>query len=55
MLYEVITCKRVRLVELGQMAGIVQERNGSRLPFTAPRNTYRTRDDKWVSISYNFV
>ncbi len=31
--------------------GLVQERNGSRLPFTAPRNTYRTKDDKWVSIS----
>lgn len=30
--------------------GIVQQREGSRLPFTAPRNTYRTRDDKWVSI-----
>lgn len=31
--------------------GIVQERAGSRLPFTAPRNTYRTRDNKWVSIA----
>lgn len=31
--------------------GIIQERNGSRLPFTAPRNTYQTRDNKWVSIS----
>ena len=30
--------------------GIVQERSGSRLPFTAPRNTYRTKDDKWVTI-----
>jgi crotonobetainyl-CoA:carnitine CoA-transferase CaiB-like acyl-CoA transferase len=30
--------------------GMVQERNGSRLPFTAPRNTYRTRDGHWVSI-----
>lgn len=30
--------------------GIVQERNGSRLPFTAPRNTYRTRDNQWVTI-----
>ena len=31
--------------------GIVQGRNGSRLPFTAPRNTYRTKDGKWVSIA----
>jgi crotonobetainyl-CoA:carnitine CoA-transferase CaiB-like acyl-CoA transferase len=30
--------------------GIVQERAGSRLPFTAPRNTYRTRDGKWLTI-----
>jgi crotonobetainyl-CoA:carnitine CoA-transferase CaiB-like acyl-CoA transferase len=30
--------------------GLVQERNGSRLPFTAPRNIYRTRDGKWVSV-----
>lgn len=30
--------------------GIVQERSGSRLPFTAPRNTYRTRDGQWLTI-----
>ena len=28
-----------------------RKRNGSRLSFTAPRNTYRTKDDKWLSIS----
>ena len=39
-----------QVVDFDQL-GAVQERNGSRLPFTAPRNTYRTRDDKWVSIS----
>lgn len=39
-----------QVVDYDQL-GIVQERNGSRLPFTAPRNTYRTKDDKWVSIS----
>ena len=39
-----------QVIEYDQL-GIVQERNGSRLPFTAPRNTYRTRDGKWVSIS----
>jgi crotonobetainyl-CoA:carnitine CoA-transferase CaiB-like acyl-CoA transferase len=31
--------------------GLIQERNGSRLPFTAPRNTYRAKDGKWVSIA----
>lgn len=31
--------------------GLVQERSGSRLPFTAPRNTYRTQDGKWVAIA----
>jgi crotonobetainyl-CoA:carnitine CoA-transferase CaiB-like acyl-CoA transferase len=30
--------------------GIVQQRSGSRLSFTAPRNTYRTRDERWVTI-----
>ena len=31
--------------------GAVQQRQGSRLPFTAPRNTYRSKDGKWVSIA----
>ncbi len=31
--------------------GKVQQRSGSRLPFTAPRNTYRTRDGQYVSIA----
>lgn len=31
--------------------GIVQRRAGSRLPFTAPRNTFRTKDDHWVIIA----
>ncbi len=39
-----------QVVDYDQL-GLVQERNGSRLPFTAPRNTYRTRDGRWVSIS----
>jgi crotonobetainyl-CoA:carnitine CoA-transferase CaiB-like acyl-CoA transferase len=30
--------------------GIIQERCGSRLPFTAPRNTYETADGHWVAI-----
>ena len=39
-----------QVVDYDQL-GVIQERNGSRLPFTAPRNTFRTKDDKWVSIS----
>ena len=39
-----------QVVDYDQL-GIIQERNGSRLPFTAPRNTFRTKDNKWVSIS----
>lgn len=31
--------------------GLVQERNGSRLPFTAPRNTFETRDGQWVTLA----
>lgn len=31
--------------------GEIQHRQGSRLPFTAPRNTYRTKDGKWVSMA----
>ncbi|WP_326543694.1 CaiB/BaiF CoA transferase family protein [Pseudorhodoferax sp.] len=31
--------------------GLVQERQGSRLPFVAPRNIYRTRDGEHVSIA----
>lgn len=31
--------------------GIVQERTGNRSVNNAPRNTYRTRDGKWVAVS----
>lgn len=31
--------------------GLVQERTGNRSVNNAPRNTYQTRDDKWVAIS----
>jgi crotonobetainyl-CoA:carnitine CoA-transferase CaiB-like acyl-CoA transferase len=31
--------------------GIVQQRTGNRSVNNAPRNTYRTRDEKWVAIS----
>ncbi len=39
-----------QVVDYDQL-GLVQERNGSRLSFTAPRNTYCTRDGRWLSIS----
>lgn len=39
-----------QVVEYDQL-GVVQERDGSRLAFTAPRNIYRTRDGQYVSIS----
>jgi formyl-CoA transferase len=29
----------------------VHERKGNRSPHTAPRNTYQTKDDRWVAIS----
>ena len=31
--------------------GITERREGSRAYFSAPRNSYRTKDDKWVAIS----
>jgi crotonobetainyl-CoA:carnitine CoA-transferase CaiB-like acyl-CoA transferase len=31
--------------------GVIQERRGNRSVNNAPRNTYRTRDGKWVAIS----
>lgn len=34
-----------------QLSGKVRQRFGSRSTTAAPRNTYRTRDDKWVSMS----
>lgn len=34
-----------------QLSGKVRQRFGSRSTTAAPRNTYRTKDDKWVSMS----
>lgn len=39
-----------QVVDYDQL-GLVQQRSGSRLPFTAPRNTYRTQDRRWVSMA----
>jgi crotonobetainyl-CoA:carnitine CoA-transferase CaiB-like acyl-CoA transferase len=49
-LYEtLLTLLGPQVVNFDQL-GIVQERAGSRLPFTAPRNIYRTRDGKYISV-----
>lgn len=39
-----------QVIEYDQL-GIVQERRGNRSPRTAPRNAYRTADDRWVALS----
>lgn len=31
--------------------GIIHERQGNRNPYTAPRNTYQTKDGRWVALS----
>ncbi len=38
-----------QVVDFDQL-GLVQQRNGSRLPFTAPRNIFRTGDGQWLAI-----
>jgi crotonobetainyl-CoA:carnitine CoA-transferase CaiB-like acyl-CoA transferase len=49
-LYEaLLTLLGPQVVNYDQL-GIIQERAGSRLPFTAPRNIYRTRDHKFISV-----
>lgn len=50
-LYETLfTLLGPQVVNFDQL-GIVQQRQGSRLPFTAPRNAFRTRDGRWVAIA----
>jgi crotonobetainyl-CoA:carnitine CoA-transferase CaiB-like acyl-CoA transferase len=39
-----------QVVEYTQL-GRIQQREGNRSPRTAPRNAYRTSDDKWVALS----
>lgn len=34
-----------------QQLGIIEQRRGNRSTNNAPRNTYRTKDDKWVAVS----
>lgn len=39
-----------QVIEYDQL-GIIQRRQGNRSPRTAPRNAYRTQDDRWVALS----
>ena len=49
-LYEpLLTLLGPQVVNFDQL-GLVQERAASRLPFTAPRNIYRTRDGEFISV-----
>lgn len=45
-----ITLLGWQVVEYDQL-GVIQNRSGSRLPFSAPRNTYPTADGKWIAMS----
>jgi crotonobetainyl-CoA:carnitine CoA-transferase CaiB-like acyl-CoA transferase len=47
---ELLTILGPQVLDYDQL-GVVQGREGSRLPFTSPRNTYRTADDHWVAVS----
>ena len=39
------------LIPLYGVLGQVQERLGAGIPYTVPRNTYRTADGRWVAVS----
>lgn len=39
------------LVSLYGVTGVEQERLGAGIPYTVPRNTYLTSDDRWVAVS----
>jgi crotonobetainyl-CoA:carnitine CoA-transferase CaiB-like acyl-CoA transferase len=50
-IYEpLLTVMGPQLIEFDQL-GLVQGRTGSRTPLIAPRNTYRTRDGRWIALS----
>ncbi|MCC7487705.1 MAG: CoA transferase [Burkholderiales bacterium] len=50
-IYEsLLTMLGPQVIDYDQL-GYVQERTGSRLPIVSPRNSFRTRDGKWVAIS----
>jgi crotonobetainyl-CoA:carnitine CoA-transferase CaiB-like acyl-CoA transferase len=39
------------LASLHGLTGRVQERLGSGIPYSVPRNTYRSADDQWIAVS----
>lgn len=45
-----ITLLGPQVIEYDQL-GVIQNRLGSRLPFSAPRNVYRTREGRYLSMS----
>lgn len=50
-IYEpLLTLMGPQLIEFDQL-GLVQRRTGSRTPLIAPRNTFQTRDGKWIALS----
>jgi crotonobetainyl-CoA:carnitine CoA-transferase CaiB-like acyl-CoA transferase len=50
-IYEsLLTMLGPHIIDYDQL-GLVQERAGSRLPIVSPRNSFRTRDGKWIAIS----
>ena len=50
-IYEsLLTMLGPQVIDYDQL-GLIQERTGSRLPIVSPRNSFRTRDGKWVAIS----
>jgi formyl-CoA transferase len=50
-LYEpLMTVLGPQVIEYDQL-GVIQSRLGSRLPFSAPRNVYLTKDNKYLSMS----
>lgn len=46
----IITALGPQIITFDQL-GIVQQRTGNRSENNAPRNTYQTKDEKWVAIS----
>jgi len=50
-IYEpILSLMGAQIVDYDQL-GIVQQRQGSRLPLVSPRNTFRTRDGGWIALS----
>lgn len=50
-LYEAVLSIIGPLPTLYRHLGETQDRMGSRLPWSSPRNVYRTRDDHWFAVS----